>query len=336
MLRVVGFIFLLAVAVAASVLFWLFQPSANLNNFKTHFAEPYTADSIPQGKVVATFFGTSTILFDDGETQLLIDGFFTRSPAIDVVLGKVSADSALIHSVIEKHRINRLKGIFVCHSHYDHAMDAPVVSKITGATLYGSLSTLNIGRGVGLSENAMQQFEPFKKFEVGKFTVTVIPSKHTPPVTILGKTNATDPAHPNIDEPLIQPASIEEFIEGGTYDFYVQHGGHSALIKASTNYIPHALDSFRTDVFFLGCALLSKQTDEFRNSYFKHTVVASHAKTLVPVHWDNFSKPITQPLQALPKFSDDVSESFSFLINESQKHRVNFMLLRGGERVLLF
>lgn len=336
MLRKVGLFFLLVVVVVAAVVVWLFQPSANLNHFKAYFAEPYTADSIPQGSVVATFFGTSTILFDDGETQLLIDGFFTRPSAIRVAFGKVSADSALIHSVIQKYRINHLRGIFVCHSHYDHAMDAPVVSKITGATLYGSSSTLNIGRGAGLNKNAMQQFEPFQKFEVGKFTITVIPSKHTPPVTILGKTNATNPAHPNIDAPLMQPAPIEEFTEGGTYDFYIEHGRHSALIKASTNYLPHALDSFSADIFFLGCALLSKQTDEFRNSYFNHTVLASRAKTLIPIHWDNFSQPITQPLQALPKFSDKVEKSFSFLLNKSHQHSVNFVLLQSGERVLLF
>lgn len=315
---------------------YLLSPSANLNDFKNYRAEHYNNPQIPEGNVKATFFGTSTILFDDGETQILIDGFFTRPSPVDVVLGKVNSDSAFINSIVEQYGINRLRAVFVCHSHYDHVMDAPAVSKITGATLYGSTSTLNVGRGAGLSESHMQQFEPFQKIQLGRFTVTVIPSKHTPPVTILGKTNATDPIHPNIDEPLQQPAAIEDFIEGGTYDFYIQHNEHAALIKASTNFIPHALDSFKTDVFFLGCALLNKQPEAFREEYYQYTVKASKAKTIIPIHWDNFSKPLAPALQALPKFSDNIEQTFSYLISKATKDSVTFNWMDGGSSILLF
>lgn len=320
----------------AAYAFYQFSPSANLKHFTSFLAANYTSENIPEGKVKATFFGTSTVLFDDGETQILMDGFFTRPSAIDVALRKVSSDSALVHSVIEQYKINRLQAVFVCHSHYDHVMDAPTVAKITGATLYGSSSTLNVGTGAGLAMEKMKLYEPNTKLHIGKFTVTVIPSKHTPPVTMLGKTNATDPAHPNIDSPLHQPAAIEDFIEGGTYDFYIQHGGHSVLVKASTNYIPHQFDTLPADVFFLGTALLSKQSNKFRENYYRYTVTSSKATTIIPIHWDNFTKPLTQPLVALPRFSDDMETTFSYLSAKTKTDRINFCILQGGQSILLF
>jgi hypothetical protein len=54
------------------------QPSANLQDFEQYFVQKNTenVDNLPKGKIRATFFGTSSILLDDGTTQILVDGFF--------------------------------------------------------------------------------------------------------------------------------------------------------------------------------------------------------------------------------------------------------------------
>lgn len=312
------------------------KPSADLNNYKPYFVQA-TGDSIlRQGQVRATFFGTSTLLFDDGETQLFIDGFLSRPGLGKVAFGKVRSDMLVLQQVIQQHTINRLKGIFVCHSHYDHAMDAPAIAKLTGAGVYGSSSTINICKGEQLSETQAHTFEPGQTYTFGKFTVTVIASKHTPPFKLLGKTNATDPNHPNIDEPLKQPAKADKYIEGGTYDFYIKHGNKGIMVKASTNYIEGALNSYPADVFFLGAAMLGLQTDTFKNYYYNQTVVATGARTIIPIHWDNFMKPLTRPLQALPNLSDKVDSSFNFLITRTQSQGKQFVILQVHQSVLLF
>lgn len=312
------------------------KPSADLNNYKQYFVQPTGSNTLGEGQVRATFFGTSTLLFDDGETQLLIDGFLSRPGLGKVAFGKVRSNIPVIQSVIQQYNINRLKGIFVCHSHYDHAMDAPAIAKLTGAGVYGSASTTNICKGEQLSENQTHTFEPGKTYTYGKFTVTVVASKHTPPFKLLGKTNATDPNHPNIDEPLPQPAKADKYIEGGTYDFYIKHGNNGIMVKASTNYMEGVLNSYPADVFFLGAAMLGLQTDTFKNNYYNQTVVATGARTVVPIHWDNFMKPLTKPLQALPHISDRVDSSFNFLINRTQSQSKRFVLLQAHQSILLF
>lgn len=310
-----------------------FKPSADLKAYQHLFAPPEANDA--KG-VRATFFGTSTILLDDGESQVLIDGFFSRPGGAKVVMGKVSANEKTIRTYLENHQINRLQGIFVCHSHYDHAMDAPVVAKLTGAKMYGSASTRNIGIGAGLSDNLMVVFDTLQKISAGNFVVTVIPSRHTPPFKILGRSNATDPCHPDIKEPLKQPVKADKFIEGGTYDFYIQHKNGSVLVKASTNYIENALDAYPTDVFFLGTAMLGLQTDSFKQAYYRHTVEATNAKVIIPVHWDNFTKPLSKPLEALPNIGDRVNQGFDFLIEKTKDDKRKLMLLQGGSSVRLF
>ena len=74
-----------------------------------------------------TSFGTTTLLFDDGRDQVLFDAHFTRPSFLKWKFGRLSTDEDLIGSLISLHKIDRLRAIFVSHSHYDHVMDAPFV-----------------------------------------------------------------------------------------------------------------------------------------------------------------------------------------------------------------
>ena len=310
-----------------------FKPSANLSDFESYFAEE-KLDSIQKNAIKVTFFGTSTLLFDDGENQIIIDGFFSRPPVGKVAFGKVKSDESLIRQIIEKHSIKTLKGIFVCHSHYDHAMDAPLLSQLTGAKIYGSSSTLNLGKGEKVSETNMELFEPGKRINIGDFQITVINSKHTPPFKLLGKSNATAPNHPNIDEPLQQPAKVDHYIEGGTYDIYIECNGKRFLVKASTNYIEGGLKNYPCDVFFLGTAMLGIQPNDFQENYYNETISATRAKTVIPIHWDNFMHPISKPLIALPNISDNVTAGFNFLLNKTKADNIKLQLLQGETSVV--
>lgn len=304
--------------------------AGDLDRYRTHYL-PETTRTPAGGSVKVTFLGTTTLLFDDGETQILTDGFFTRPPMLKTGVGTISTDTVLVDAAMKRAGIDRLKAVFVAHSHYDHSLDAAYVARRTKAKLYGSDSTLNIGRGGDLTEDQMAVLEPGKEIKVGRFTVVALASKHTPAIKWVN-----DDLGQKIDKPLRQPARVRDYKEGGAFDFLIKRNGKTMLVKPSTNYIPGALDDVRADVLFLGTATLGNQVASFRKSFYEESVGKVRPKVVVPIHWDNFFKPLSDTLEAPARVIDDLPAGFDFLIDRLKDDRIRFGILQGYQSVVLF
>jgi len=124
------------------------------------------------------FVGVSTLVISDDSTTIMTDGFFSRFPSWDMLFGEIEPQKADIKWAVDKLAMEKLDAILVVHSHFDHAMDAPEVAKLTGAPMYGSQSTSNIGRGWDLPENQIKVFQDGQAMQFGKIKVTPILSNH--------------------------------------------------------------------------------------------------------------------------------------------------------------
>ncbi len=51
-----------------------------------------------------TFFGTTTLLFDDGKDQIFFDCHFTRPSLFKYIFGSEGTDTALADRIIKTHR----------------------------------------------------------------------------------------------------------------------------------------------------------------------------------------------------------------------------------------
>lgn len=321
--------FLLLSFFALSLLARAEDPAAAIHRYRQYVLEP--AEGPPKaGEVKVTYFGTTTLLFDDGESQLLIDGFFTRPRILRVAAGKIETDPKVVDAVLKRAKVDRLKAVFVAHTHYDHALDAAFVCKTTGAKLYGSASTLNVGRGGGLGEDRMVAFEPKKDVTIGKFTVTVYPSVHTPPLK-----GVNDDLGQTIDKPLKQPASAKDFKEGGSFEFRIRHGDKTLLVLPSGGLNETGHEHEKADVLFLGTAGLGIQTEGFRKTYYEQTIAKIRPKLVIPIHWDNFFLPLSERLVPPGKPIDDVSTGFDFLIDRLKEDSIRFGVLQGYGSVMV-
>ena len=100
------------------------------------------------------FLGVSSILISDGKNTILTDGFFSRPGLWTVLFSDIGPDEATVRQSLERAGIHKVDLIIPVHSHYDHAMDSPLVARLTEARLLGSETSLQIARGQGLSAAA--------------------------------------------------------------------------------------------------------------------------------------------------------------------------------------
>ncbi|QDU19093.1 MBL fold metallo-hydrolase [Urbifossiella limnaea] len=278
------------------------------------------------GSVRVTWLGTATLLFDDGETQLMTDGFLTR-PSLRKVLATIETEPKVVDAALAKAGVTKLAALFVAHTHYDHALDCAYVARKTGAVLHGSSSTLNVGRGGDVPEKQMVEFDHGQSYRFGKFSVTVLKSRHSPTIRFLN-----DDLGQRVERPLKQPASFKDYKEGGAFDFLISHGPNAVLVNAGGSYIEGARDGLKADVVFLTTAVLSAQPAAFQAAFYTETVGKVRPKLVVPIHWDNFMKPLTEQLD--PQF--DPADGWDPLIRRCRADGIGFGILPGYGRVTLF
>lgn len=304
-----------------AVVVFLLQPSGQVVDFKK-WQYQSSAKQTPSSSLQVKFFGVSTLLFDDGETQILIDGFFSRPSLYQVLFQKIQSQPELIRQMIQQQHLQRTQAIFVTHSHYDHALDiGELARQLPHTKIIGSNSSLNIARGGQVTEQQLIQVQPLHALSFGEFKATAIASQHTPPTAVnndLGE---------EISQPLQLPARFSQFKEGHSFDYLIEHQGHKILVKASTGAVPDQLKNLKVDTLFLGIAQLSRQSKEFQQNYLDQTLRTLKPKVVIPIHWDNFFQAGNQPLEFLPYLADNTEQSLKILIQAAEQQKTQIILL---------
>lgn len=122
----------------------------------------------------------TTVLLDDGQDAILVDGYFSRYPVEQILEGQIGPDEAQIDAALKRAGITKLDVVLAAHSHLDHALDTPVVAARTGAVVAGSESTANIARGLNFPESRIHVVKDREVLRYGDFKITVIQSPHSP------------------------------------------------------------------------------------------------------------------------------------------------------------
>jgi L-ascorbate metabolism protein UlaG (beta-lactamase superfamily) len=264
---------------------------------------PGTPDSAP----AVTFLGVSSLLFDDGTSAVMTDGFFSR-PSMPRVLGtKIGPDAERITGCLARAGVDRLDAVLPVHTHYDHALDCAVVARRTGAQLVGGESAAHVGRGHGLSADRITVARPGARMSFGAFDIMEIESRHCPPDRAPGAIMAPVPAR----------SRANAYRCGEAWSIHLTHrpSGCTALVQGSAGYVPEALSGLRADVAYLGVGQLGIQPEEYLRTYWQETVGRVRPARVVLIHWDDFFHPLDEPLRAVPYAFDDLDATVRVLMS---------------------
>jgi L-ascorbate metabolism protein UlaG (beta-lactamase superfamily) len=265
----------------------------------------------------AHFLGTSSVLLTDENTSILCDGFVTRPGMLSLQFGSINPNRQLVRDAIGRLGVaSSLAAVFCAHSHYDHAMDAPIWVNETGADLVGSESTANIGRGKNVPESALEVVTNGQILSYNDFELIFIHSVHSPGDLYPGV----------VTEPLVPPAPTRAWKSATCYSVLSNHPQGPILIQASANFIPGALAGHRADVIYFGVGLLGQQSEEFVNTYWNEVVVATGARRIILVHWDDFFRTLDHPFRPLPYLVDDFNATMNRLIPVAERAGVEVLI----------
>lgn len=319
---------LVLLSVTFAILTWLWRDRAPLTDLTWPVSEPAAE---VDGGVTVTWLGITTLLFDDGETQILTDGTFTRLRLQDFyLLRPVRSDIANINYALDEFRINRLAAIIPVHSHFDHAMDVGNVANRTSAVVLGSESTANIARGANVPVDQYQILADGESRHFGNFTVTLIESSH-----VAVGPGAGDLMSGIIDTPLVQPARVPAWRGGAIYSILVSHPRGNTLVQGSAGFSEALLADREVDVVMLSVAGLASLGQDYARDYWRETVRASGAKRIYPIHFDDFTQPFGEVL-LFPNIADNVVKAASWIDELAARDGVSVTRPRFGVPVFLY
>jgi L-ascorbate metabolism protein UlaG (beta-lactamase superfamily) len=252
-----------------------------------------------------TWMGVATLLIDDGSSAVLTDGYFSRPGLAQVAAGKVSPSAPRVDGCLARAKVSRLAAVIPVHTHIDHVMDSALVADRTGAQLVGGESAANVGRGYGLPPDRLTVAVSGEPIRLGAFDITLVESHHCPPDRFPGV----------IDAPLVPPVKASAYRCGESWSTLIHHlpTDKRLLIQGSAGFVKGALNGQRAEAVYLSVGQLGLQPRSYLLDYWAETVQAVGARRVILIHWDDFFRPLSKPLRALPYAGDDLDVSIRVL-----------------------
>lgn len=244
----------------------------------------YTITQADEGVNRLTFLGTAGFVVEHEARTLVLDPYISRPGIRQTLFGRLTPDELLL-----QHTLPYAHDVLVGHSHYDHALDAPAVCKLTGARLLGSSHTLNIARAYGLPAVQMLEVQGGQSVPCGPATATALPSRHGR--VYFGRVTLPGP----IPSPPPWPPRVTDLRCGAVYNWHLDLGGTRVLHVDSADFVDEHIAAHPADILCL-CAI----GRAYRPDYTRRIIELSRAKVVVPCHWDDFTLPYHTAPRQLP------------------------------------
>jgi L-ascorbate metabolism protein UlaG (beta-lactamase superfamily) len=219
----------------------------------------------------------------EGET-IFIDPYVSRVPLSSVLRRAPALADPAIHERFVRPP-GAVLGVLVGHTHFDHAVDVPAIARRYDCRAFGSSSLVNLMRLHGLGERAVA-VERDRRYELGPFTVTFVPSVHSK--LLLG---LAVPFDGELTCEHLDGLSPSAYRCGQVWGIHIEVAGMTFYHQGSANLIDEAVHHSGVDVFLAGIAGRG-----FTRDYWARILPRLQPRTIVASHFDDFFRPIDAPM----------------------------------------
>lgn len=243
----------------------------------------------PPGEVRVRWLGTAGFEISAGGTSILIDPYITRATLASCVMRPLEPNLSEITRVTP-----RADAIIVGHTHFDHALDVPMIAMRTGATVFGSKSAVALCRASLVPETRCVDVEreygqsPFEA-DVGPFHLRFAVSAHSR--FMLGRV----PFPGEIQDCDHVPLRTEQYRCGAVFRVEIKVFGRTIVHLGSAELVERTAPPKDVDLLLL-CVAGWQSSERFPERVAR----AIDPKVICFSHWDNFFRPLDLPVQMLP------------------------------------
>jgi L-ascorbate metabolism protein UlaG (beta-lactamase superfamily) len=128
---------------------------------------------LPPG-LTLQWLGTAGFALNYQDTVLVLDPYISRADFRDSMFGRTALPS---HPELIDRCVPQADAVIVSHTHFDHALDVPLIARKRGCKVYGSHSLAHLMGLYGLADRSVQ-VEHGRTYGIGPFEVTFFDSLH--------------------------------------------------------------------------------------------------------------------------------------------------------------
>jgi L-ascorbate metabolism protein UlaG (beta-lactamase superfamily) len=217
------------------------------------------------------WLGVAGLEITAGEVVLSIDPYLSRLP-FRWMFWRLRANPAVVAAAIP-----RASYLLVTHAHFDHLLDVPEVVHLTGAPLYGSPNTCRLAEALGVPDSHTHLIDYGDRLHLAPYDIYVHAARHIP-VPLFGPGRLPRRLRP--------PFSVFNYRMDTNFCLDIRVAGLRLITDPGLT--PEVMGP--VDVLFMY---------PFRNeNLLRQLLPALSPRLVVPVHWDNFWRPLSLPLRS--------------------------------------